>query len=168
MDEVDRVRALPARITGEPAAWARDAAIVGGITGYVGPATALFGWSLHPWLLACAAACALGGAVLGASVALALERARGVVPLRVLAVALPALAIGLGALWAGSAAWLVGAPILAAATFGGVAAAVQVGLAWLPYTVQAVLGGPRWPIVVVASALSPLIGLLAWAVFVVL
>lgn len=159
---------LAHRLTGDPNRWARDGALLGLVTGYVGPAAAMFGWTLHPWLLACAAAFAVGGAALASFTAAAVELSRGKVPLPALAVALPAVAAGLGVLWAGSAAALVGAPVLAAASFGGVSAATLVGVLWLPYTVSSALDLPRWPWLVAASALSPALGWLAWWVFVLL
>ncbi|MCA9494234.1 MAG: hypothetical protein KC621_30110, partial [Myxococcales bacterium] len=83
------------RLTGDPNRWARDGALLGLVTGYVGPAAGMFGWTLHPWLLVCAAAFGVGGAVLASFTRSAVERSRGRVPLPVLALALPVLAAGL-------------------------------------------------------------------------
>lgn len=161
---VAALHAPPVRVTGRPSSWARDGAIVGAVTGYVGPAAVLFGLSLHPWLVACTAAFALGGALLGLVMSWVLERLRGRVPLPVLGVTLPVVAVATGSLWAATAGWLVGAPVALAATFGGIAVAFQVGMFWFPYTVLAVLGGRRWPVVAAACVVSPFLGLLArWA-----
>lgn len=160
-----RSETLPARVTGRPVSWSRDGAIVGAVTGYVGPASVLFGLSLHPWLLACTLGFALGGAVLGAWLSAVLEQVRGRVPLPVLAVVVPALAVGSGSLWAAFLAWMVEAPVALSMTFAVVAIAFQVGVFWFPYTMLAVLGRARWPLVVAACTVSPLLGLLARWVF---
>lgn len=161
-------RLLPTRITGPVGPWIRDGALVGLATGYIGPAAVAFGWTFHPWLLACALSFASGGALLGLAIPAALERVRGRVPLPILALLIPMLALPVGAAWAAAAAAMVGAPVALAATFGAVALAVLLGLFWFPYTVQAVLGGPRWPIVAAASVLAPPLGFVSGLTFLAL
>jgi hypothetical protein len=158
-------RALPAPLTGAPATWSRDWAIVGGVTGYLAPAGAMFGATAHPWLVACTATFVLGGAILGQIVPRLLERSRGRVPLTVVGVVLPPTLVLLGMLWAGLAAAWVGAPVGPAAIFGAVAAGFQVGVFWLPYTVAAVLDRPRWPVVIAACMVAPLLGFVARVIF---
>ncbi|MCB9687494.1 MAG: hypothetical protein H6738_04305 [Alphaproteobacteria bacterium] len=152
---------LARRLTGDPNRWARDGALVGLLTGYVGPAVVGLGWTLSAPALIMAGMCAAGGAVLGVCVADVIERSRGRVPLSVLSVALPGLAATLAAIWAGGTAAMTGSFVLPSALFGATFAASLVGLLWLPYTVSTALGLPRWPWVAVGVGLSPAITWLA-------
>jgi len=152
-----------ARITGRRRDWMRDATIVGLVSGYTGPAWVLYGPSLHPHLVACALTGGVAGVLMGAVAPDLLEQLRRRVSLRTLMVVLPLLAFFLGTGMATLAASAVGAPMGAASRFGAVALAGQVALFWLPYTVATVLEGPRWPVVLAACALSPLLGPVALA-----
>lgn len=168
MDLMHRGGGTLAPWTADRHRWIRDGAVVGLVTGYVGPASVAFGWSLHPVLLSCAVAFCLGGAVLAGLTAATVELARGRVSLGALALLLPAFASVLGTFGAAGAAVLVGAPVLQAGLFGGVAATVLVAVLWLPYTVSSAMGLPRWPWLVAASALAPALGWLArltWMLF---
>ncbi|MEZ4322514.1 MAG: hypothetical protein R3F61_33920 [Myxococcota bacterium] len=159
---VARPTQLPGPLLGSRSDWRRDAALVGFVTAYGGAALGMFGLSLHPWLLACGAAGAVLGALLGETAPFVLERARRhAVPLPVLAVALPVVAAAMATSIAVSAAWMVGAPLTLSVKFAMVAAAMQVALFWLPYTMAMVLRAPRWPIVAGACLVAPLSGPLA-------
>jgi hypothetical protein len=147
-----------ARVTGRRRDWARDAALVGLVTGYTGPAWLIYGLGLHPHLVACALAGGLVGAMLGAVAPDVLDLVRGRVSLPALAVSLPVLGFFLGWGAAALAADLVGAPVGAAARFGAVALAGQIALFWLPYTVATVTRLPRWPVLLIACLVSPLLG----------
>lgn len=155
-------------LTGRRRDWARDAGLVGLVTGFSGPAWIVYGLTPHPHLIACALSAGVLGAALGFVGPDVFGWLRQRVSLKVLAVALPAAAFFLGWGAASLAAGAVGAPAGAAAWFGGVALAGQVTLFWLPYLVAVVTRLPRWPVVVAACLLSPLMGYAAWILAMVL
>lgn len=148
-------------VTGEARVWARDMAIVGGVTAFLAPMPALPVATM--WFIgATTVAGAVTGVALGSAMPGALEALRRRLPLATL-VALGPIP---GALWGG----IVGA--LGFALSGGVAplavcmlcvaiaGALQFGLFWFPYTFQTVRGAPRWPVVLGACVLTPLVGVL--------
>jgi hypothetical protein len=160
---------VPSRVTvtGDPSTWARDLAIVGGVTGFAAPALVI---ADPVFSLAAAVAGASLGLALGASVATALERLRTLVPLWMLICASPFV----GLAWGGAKGFLAGlvggsafgseAPALGL-LLGGLAGMVQLGWFFLPYTVLAVTRGPRWPVVLAAFGVAPMLG---WVAFTLL
>ncbi|MDG1479789.1 MAG: hypothetical protein P8R54_09365 [Myxococcota bacterium] len=148
-------------VTGEPRVWARDMAIVGGVTAFLAPMPALPLATM--WFIgATTVTGAVTGAAFGAAMPGALEVLRRRLPLAAL------LAFGPipGALWGG----IVGAlgfglsggvaPLAVCVLCAAIAGALQFGLFWFPYTFQTVRGAPRWPVVLGACVLTPLIGVL--------
>lgn len=160
------VRSAP--IAGSPHRWAGDLALVGAVTGLLAPALVIFdpGYSF-----AAAVAGGGSGAVLGTALPRGLELARRWLPLSVLF----ALAPVVGAVWGGGTGAFAG--LFAASpfadgsgvglglVFGGIAGMVQLGAMWFPYTVQAVRGGMRGPVVALACLAAPVLGWAAVAVF---
>lgn len=149
------------RLFGSPALWMRDCAIVGGVTAYAGAAFGLFGLSLHPWLVLCGLSGALTGAGLGLVGPILMNWLRYRAPLPVIAVGLPLFVGSVALAVATVAATTIGAPLMPALYFAGVAAFVQTAVFWLPYTMATVLDQHRWPVVAVACLVAPLTGPLA-------
>ena len=113
---------------------------------------------------------AVSGLVLGALGVPALEWLRPRAPLWTLVLAAPLVGAAWGAV-SGIAGGLVGgamfgseAPLLGA-IMGAGAGMVQLGWMFLPYTVASVMGLPRWPVVLGASATAPLLGWVAVGLF---
>lgn len=160
-------RQLPARLTGSPVRWGADLAVVGGVTGAAVPAV-LVG-PLAPAVLP-AALVGLGcGLVLGVLFPEFLETARRRVPLDFIGLRAVGAGAGFGALVGLLTALIVGDIPLGAFFVGGLVGALQIGWLWLPYTVLTVLERPRWPVVVAACGIAPLLGPLAvslWALVV--
>ncbi len=161
---VPRPAAPLIRSTTECVRWSRDAALIGALTGYLGPALAIFGFSLHPWLLACSATGALFGAILGWLAPIGVEWMRPRASLYAIVALMPLLGFVLGAPLAALAALVVGAPVTPAAIFGAFASGVQIAMFSLPYLVQAVLGRSRWPILLAATAMATILGMGAEAI----
>ncbi len=168
---------------GRSARWARDAALVGGWTGWAG---AVFMWLsliepgllqslallasspmsgigllVSPIFVAAGIAGAVVGGLLGVSGPTLLNELRGRVPIPMLALGLPVASAGLATAVAVLAAWAVGIPAMPAVACGIATTAVQVAVFWLPYTVASVVGTPRWPVLGVASLVGPFTGVLA-------
>lgn len=154
-------------VTGSPSTWARDLAFVGGVSGIVAPGLVI----ADPlFSLTAGLAGALLGAMLGAMGAPALEWLRPRAPLWTLVLAAPIVGAGWGAL-SGVAGGLVGgaafgseAPLLGA-IMGAGAGMVQLGWMFLPYMVATVLRLPRWPVLLAASGLTPMLGWIAVSLF---
>ena len=144
-------------VTGVPMVWARDFALIGGVTSLVAPLLGMgFGVSAAYVATATAAGAATGGA-LGAAMPTLLERVRGRVPLWVLALLGPVLGAAWGATVGATADVLSGTGMLQLSLItAGTAGAVQLGLTWFPYTFQTVRGGRRWPVVLGAMFVAPL------------
>lgn len=149
-------------VTGEARDWARDMAIVGGVTASLAPLPALALGATVAFIGGTAVTGAVTGAALGAAMPGVLERLRGRLPLSVLMVLGPLP----GALWGGTVGAVgfalsgVGTPLALCVLCAAIAGALQFGLFWFPYTFQTVRGAARWPVVLGACALTPLIGLL--------
>lgn len=89
--------------------------------------------------------------------------------------AITALALLAGGLWGaavGAAATLVvwpapafTPPFVIGALLGAPVGAMALGLLWLPYTMQAVLGGRRWPVLAAAAVMAPALGVTSWLCF---
>lgn len=150
-------------LTGSPLPWARDFAVVGGVTGFAAPYVVI---TDLPFAAAAGLAGAALGLVLGALAAPFLERARHRVPLLLLVFAAPFV----GAVWgglSGVAGGLVGGRMFAGESvelglvMGAAAGMVQLGWMFLPYTLVAVMKLPRWPVVLAASVAAPVFGFLA-------
>ena len=156
-------RTAPAQITGSAKNWALDLAIVGGISSFVAPMSlVLFSpaiYLLEP-LLAFAVVASVVGSASGAALGLVMPSYLNLVRKRV---PLPLLVVGhpiIGALWGGLAGlvaatftvglWFAVFPTLLAAMVG----ALQFGWLWLPYTIQTVMGGMRWPLVALSGAVA--------------
>lgn len=148
-------------LTGQPRTWARDMAIVGGVTSLLAPVPALLLGATVSFLGVSAVAGCLSGAALGAAMPGLLDRLRGRLPLHCLMLLGPIP----GALWGGVVGTVgfafsgVTVPLLLCVLAGSLAGAIQFGLFWLPYTVQTVRGAPQWPVVVGACMATPLIGI---------
>lgn len=136
----------------------RHGAVVGAISAYAGAASVAFGLSLHPWLLGATVAGAVVGGLLGYVGPFGLDRLRGRVPLPMLMALVPLMAGAVATSVAIAAAWVVGSPLALAALYGGVAAMLVTGVAWLPYTVATVMQLRRWPVLAAAVLVSPLSG----------
>ncbi|MFT5679110.1 MAG: hypothetical protein ACI8RZ_000014 [Myxococcota bacterium] len=154
------------QVTGRPAHWARDMAIVGGVTASLAPLPALALGATAAFIGGTAVTGAVTGAALGAVMPGVLERVRGRLPLPVLMVLGPIP----GALWGGIVGAVgfalsgVGVPLALCVLCAALAGAVQFGLFWFPYTFQTVRGARRWPVVLGACAVTPMIGLLTVAI----
>ena len=152
-----------ARVTGVPALWARDMAIVGGVTSGIAPMPALALGATAGFIGGTAVAGALTGAALGAMMPVALERLRGRLPLSVLMVLGPLPGALWGALVGTAGFYLSGissTPLVLCVGCAALAGAIQFGLFWFPYTFQTVRDGRRWPVVLGACLGAPLIGVL--------
>lgn len=144
-------------VTGSPAAWSRDAALLG-LVSCVGVSVPLL-FIVQGRFLAWAAPLALvTGAVLGLLAPFTLELVRGRVPLLLLGLGAPVL----GAAWGGAVGLAAGA--LSQHPFwplglvcGGLAGAMQVGLWWFPYTFQRVRSARTWPLLIGASVTAALL-----------
>jgi hypothetical protein len=150
------------RVTGRPAAWARDMALVGGLTSAILP-TMLSGVSPSMFGLYAGIAGAITGALLGAAMPAVLDRARRHVPLWALLMAGPLVGCAWGALAGGLGSLPFSGDTLALALIsGGIAGALQFGWWWFPYTFQTVRGGRTWPVMLASFLALPV---LAAAVF---
>jgi hypothetical protein len=149
-------------VTGQPREWARDMAIVGGVTASLAPLPALTLGATAGFIGGTALAGTLTGAALGAAMPGLLERVRGRLPLSILMVLGPVP----GALWGGIVGAVgsvlsgVGTPLTLCVLCAAIAGAIQFGLFWFPYTFQTVRGARRWPVVLAACLATPIIGLL--------
>lgn len=154
------------RVTGHAGDWSRDLALVGGVTGATAPAFMVF----DPlYCLIAGIVGAVSGAALGLVLWRGLDAVRGVVPIPLLLLAVPLVGLGWGGL-SGSVAGLIAAPVGTPEDsaglglgFGAVAAVLQLGWLWFPYTVQSVRRGWRWPLLLLACLVAPTLG---WASFV--
>ncbi len=160
-------RALPTRITGSPVRWGADLAVVGAVTGASVPAALLGAASIS---VVPSAIAGLGcGLLLGVLFPNFLDSARLRVPLDSIGLRAVGAGAGFGALVGLSTAVIVGDIPLAAFFVGGLVGALQIGWLWLPYTMLTVLGRPRWPVVLAACVVAPVLGPMAvwlWSVFV--
>ena len=166
----------PAQITGSAKHWARDMAIVGGVTSFIAPMSALLlsssaQFMLFDLMLSYAMVASFLGAASGALLGLAmptyLNLVRKWLPLPVLFVGHPII----GAIWGGTVGLLAAIPSVGVvlgvlpALLGAIVGALQFGWLWFPYTFQTVLDGRRWPLV----ALSGVVALVApWLAYLVL
>ena len=151
-------------VTGEPRVWARDMAIVGGVTAFLAPMPALPLATM--WFIG---ATTVTGAVTGAALGAAMPGTLEFLRRRLSLAALVAIGPIPGALWGG----IVGAlgfalsggvtPLAVCVLCAAIAGALQFGLFWFPYTFQTVRGAPRWSVVLGACVLTPLIGALTVA-----
>ena len=149
-------------VTGQPQVWARDMAIVGGVTSLLAPLPAIALGSNAPFIVITAVTGCLTGAALGTAMPGLLERVRGRVPLAVL------MALGPlpGAVWGGVVGTMGGAfsgvmvPMWLCMIAASLAGAIQFGLFWFPYTFQTVRGARCWPVVLGACLATPIIGLI--------
>ena len=160
--EVLMAEVIARRITGRPLEWARDMALVGGITSATLPAL-LSNVAPTNFAIYAGIAGTLTGALFGALMPAALDRLRNRVPLWALLMAGPVI----GCAWGGLAGALASLPfssdtlrlgVLAGAIAGG----LQFGWWWFPYTFQTVRGRRTWPVMLTAAVVLPLI---AGAVF---
>jgi hypothetical protein len=140
--------------------WARDFALIGGVTGLVAPMAVVPSIVSSGYLGAAAVVGALSGAFLGTAVPAALSRL-GNVRLPVLLMG----GLGVGAVWGGvvgAAAALAAEPALVALSvlLAGIAGTLQFGWIWLPYVLRKIRGKRTWPLVVTALAATPALG---WA-----
>lgn len=149
-------------VTGQAKDWARDMAIVGGVTAGLAPLPAIPLGATAGFIAGTAAAGLLTGAALGAAMPGVLEWVRGRLPIPVLMMLGPIP----GAVWGGivggvgGALSTVGVPVGLCVVCAAIAGAMQFGLFWFPYTFQTVRGERRWPVVLAACLATPLIGLL--------
>lgn len=147
--------------------WARDLAVIGGVSSFVAPASVGLSDLVSGFAPAAAVAGALVGAGLGAIAPRALSRVRAI-PIPILLIG----GLGVGSLW-GAAAGLAGAVYFGSFDFlvgfsalaGGVAGAIQLGWFWLPYVKRRIARRSTWPLVLFASLLS---GGLGWVAVLVL
>lgn len=170
---------------GKSTRWARDAALVGGWTGWSGGAAFITSlmfsgpellrslavrvdvpvlgvWmDLTPIHIAAGVVGVVFGGVLGMAAPMSLDWVRGLLPIPALALCLPVAAGGLAAGFGAMTAAAFGASVLPAAVFGVVTGSLQTGASWLPYTVASVVGLPRWPVLGGAMLVGPFAGLLA-------
>jgi len=151
---------LPARVTGRPGEWARDFAIVGGISALLAP---LFAFSGPAFPVAAMFWGTLTGLAIGRLLPDVLERVRGRLPIPVLLT----LGVPIGAFWGGITGFAAGLSLgsLELAVFGGlcasIAGAFQFGWLWFPYTFLTVIGRSRWPVVAASAVVAPALGWLA-------
>ncbi|MEL6348483.1 MAG: hypothetical protein AAFV53_35580 [Myxococcota bacterium] len=150
-------------VTGSPARWARDMAVIGGSASVSMP---LMGALLVGLPIGYVAAAGIAGAVTGGGVGALmpglLERLRGRIPLAALLVGLGPI---IGALW-GAAVGVLAAPAVGAHMLplsvltAGIGGALQFGLWWFPYTFQTVRKAPVLPVVLMAAVSAPILGVL--------
>ena len=151
---------LSGRSVGTGAAWARDLAIVGGVSSFAAPVWFVgnLGWG-YVW--AAALFGALGGAALGAVMPWLLTK-----PLRRFRIA-ALLALGplLGFAW-GALTGLLAAPLLAfshagplvSALVARIAGIIQFGWFWLPYAMSHIRGRGTRRLVLAACLVGPMLG----------
>lgn len=154
-------------VTGDPRAWGRRLAWLGGATallvvlpfspvGLLQIAPAGFG-------LVAAALGAGSGLLIGRATPGTLDRVRGRVPLWALALMAPVV----GAVWGGAVGGVAGLVVdglqeaLLGVLAGGSVGAVQVGMSWFPMVFQTVTGRPVWPVVLVSLLFSPVLATIA-------
>lgn len=148
-------------VTGQARVWARDMAIVGGVTAFLAPLPAILLGATASFIGASAMTGCLTGGLLGAAMPGMLEWLRGRIPLA----GLVALGPIPGAVWGGVVGAMgfafsgVTVPLVLCVLSASLAGAIQFGLFWLPYTVQTVRGGPLWPVVLGACIATPVIGI---------
>ena len=140
---------------GTPTEWARDLALVGGVTTLALGAVTPLAWTT---VSATALLAMIGGALLGATFPRLLHRRVRRKPWLLLAAA----AVGLGACWGGAAgligAWLTGGGSWIDATeLAGTATAAQLGWLWLPLVLRRARGRSSLGYVLAACAASPLV-----------
>lgn len=152
----------PHPITGRPTAWARDLALLGGVSSF---ALSMLFTGMVPAGFPAAVGLVTGatGALVGLATPAALDRLRGRVSLWVLALLAPLA----GAAWGGAAGAAAAslsnsAPWPLSLVAGALAGGLQLGWFWLPYTMQTVRGGRTWPVMVAAVFALPFV---AWATF---
>ncbi|MEN0066790.1 MAG: hypothetical protein AAGA48_31955 [Myxococcota bacterium] len=155
-----RASTLPARITGRPLAWARDTALVGGVTAT--SATLALGLMGTTFGLAAGLTGALAGFALGLEMPTFLDSARRRLSLISVGLRCITIGFGLGGFVGLIAATAAGNPyVLGPIVVAGIAGALQLGWWWLPYTVLTVTQRPTWPAVLIACAVAPFVGPLA-------
>ena len=148
-------------VTGQPRVWARDMAIVGGVTSLLAPLPAILLGATAGFIVVSSVTGSLTGAAMGAAMPGLLERLRGRLPIPLLLVMGPIP----GAVWGGVVGLMggllsgVSVPLTVCVAAAAVAGAIQFGLFWLPYTVQTVRRGSLWPVVLGACLATPLIGI---------
>lgn len=144
---------------GSRAEWARDLALVGGVTALALGAVTPLHWTT---VSATALLAMLGGAALGALFPQLLHRRVRRKPWLLLALA----AVGLGACWGGGAgfiaAHLTGGPWVRTTELAGTATAAQLGWLWLPLVLRRARGRSSVPYVLLACVVAPLVSYLSF------
>lgn len=148
------------RLTGRPRVWARDMALMGGLSSALVP-TLLVVFVPWPYPLIAGALGLGSGAVLGAGMPAFLNWVRRFAPPWGLLLASPFL----GLVWGGGTGALAGLAFGTNAAMlglvaGGIAGAVQLTLWWFPYTFQTVRGARTWPVTLASVVALPLTAIL--------
>jgi hypothetical protein len=151
---------------GAPEAWARDLAVVGGVSAVA--ATLGFGSVMAVPVGMYAIVAGVSGVVTGALLgAVAGKSLRGPLSRVPVAVVLAG-GLGVGALWGGAVGAIAGAALGAhgaifrsSVEIAAVAGAIQLGWWWLPYLLRRAHERSTWPVIAFATLISPFLGWIA-------
>ncbi len=149
---------------GTPTRWARDMALVGGVSGFAAPFAVL---GQHTELAIFSPVAGVLGGLTGAALGFVLPRilAGPLAKRRVASLLLGGvLAGGLWGALVGTLASVIALGsgfLLVSAVLAGIGGAVQFGWVWLPYMMRSARRQRTWPVLLGACLLAPLLGHIA-------